>query len=209
MSPQVILGGGVGYQFNSFFRADVTGEYRFGDHYRAVEGFAPNQFFINSFTPPTQGSGGADYYQGNITNGVVLVNGYVDIGTWYRITPYVGAGVGVAFNHFSGLTDYNVTNFGQPSGSSEGHTNTELAYAFMAGFAYDLTPHLKLDFGYRYLNMGRISSGPINCFGGTPVCGDNTREVQNYHLDSHDIRLGLRYAFAEPLVAPPVLIRKY
>lgn len=220
VSPQVIIGGGVGYQFNSFFRADVTGEYRFGGHYHATEGYAaqPIQgaFYPNynssgqvSGYTPAYYSGGADYYSGNISNGVVLVNGYVDIGTWYRITPYVGAGVGVAFNHMSGLTDYNVSYFGQPSGSSEGHTNTQLAYAFMAGFAYDLTPHLKLDFGYRYLNMGRISSGEINCYGGTPVCGDDSREVQHYRLDSHDIRLGLRYAFAEPLIAPPVLVRKY
>ena len=34
-----------------------------------------------------------------------MVNGYVDLGTWSGITPYVGAGVGFAYNKLSGFTD--------------------------------------------------------------------------------------------------------
>ena len=30
-----------------------------------------------------------------------LFNGYLDLGTWYRITPYIGAGAGVAYARVS------------------------------------------------------------------------------------------------------------
>ena len=196
-TAQVITGVGVGYQFNRFFRADVTGEYRFGSSYRATEGYL---FQGGPYT-------GTDRYAGNISNGLILANGYVDLGTWYRVTPYVGAGVGVAINHMSGVTDFNENDYGQPAGNSQGNTRTNLAYAFMAGFSYDLGYNLKLDFGYRFVNMGRIASGQINCYGGTSVCGDNSREVQSYHLDSQDVRIGLRYTFANILPPPPVIAK--
>ena len=200
-SEQVIVDGGVGYQFNRYFRADVTGEYRFGAAYRSVETYAGG---VN-FNP------GSDGYKGNISSGVILLNGYVDLGTWYCITPYVGVGVGTAFNTFSGVTDYNLSNNGVASGSSSSNTHTSLAYAFMAGFTYNLTQNLKLDLGYRYLDLGRATSGAINCYGGTAVCGDNSRERQSYHLASHDIRLGMRYMFADFAPAPSIypLVRKY
>jgi opacity protein-like surface antigen len=41
----VFLGAGVGYQFNSWFRADVTGEWRNQQGYRAVESYS-DQFGI-------------------------------------------------------------------------------------------------------------------------------------------------------------------
>lgn len=201
-SEQAIVDFGAGYKFNNYFRADVTGEYRFGSTYRMSEGYAAGNNY----------SGGGDYYQGKISSGVFLVNGYVDLGTWYCITPYVGVGVGAAINTFSGVTDYNLSANGAAAGSSSSNTHTALAYAFMAGFTYNLTQNLKLDLGYRYLDMGRATTGAINCYGGTASCGDNSREVQSYHLASHDIRLGLRYMFADlpaPVPAQYPIVRKY
>jgi hypothetical protein len=32
--------------------------------------------------------------QGNISSAVFLANGYVDLGTWWCFTPFIGAGVG-------------------------------------------------------------------------------------------------------------------
>ena len=204
-SSQVIVGLGVGYQFNHFFRADVTGEFRFGSQYRALEGYN-FQYFPGAVD---SGYSGADRYTGNISNGLILVNGYVDLGTWYHLTPYVGAGVGAAINRMSGVTDHNEIGFGQPAGASAANTKTNFAYAFMAGVAYDIAPNLKLDFGYRYVDMGRLQSGQINCYGGTSVCGDNSREVQTYHLTAQDVRIGLRYAFTDLIPVQPPLIRKY
>ena len=54
---------------------------------------------------PSLGYQNADFYRGNVSSFIGLVNGYVDIGTWYGITPFVGAGVGFSNNRLSGLTD--------------------------------------------------------------------------------------------------------
>ncbi len=35
-----------------------------------------------------------------------LVNGYLDLGTWYRMSPYIGAGAGVSYTR---VTDYSST----------------------------------------------------------------------------------------------------
>jgi opacity protein-like surface antigen len=53
------------------------------------------------------------------------------------VTPYVGAGVGAAYNVLA----------------DEGRWN--FAWAAMAGAAYHLSPNLSFDFGYRYADLGR------------------------------------------------------
>ena len=174
----------------------MTGEYRTDAKLHALE----------SYTAFCGSPGGTCYdsYNANVHNAVFLVNGYVDLGTWYRITPYVGAGVGASFNTFGSLTDTSLSTTG--TGSASEKTKTDLAFALMAGFSYGLTQNIKLDFGYRYLDMGKLTSNPINCNG--PGCGF---EVQHYKLTSHDVRIGLRYMFADyaPLPPPPPLVRKY
>ena len=74
----------------------------------------------------------------------------------------------------------------------------------MAGVSYAITPNLRLEFGYRYLDLGNVASNPIIC-----SCGGTDYESEKFHLASNDIRLGLRYVFAEvPPMAPP-LVTKY
>jgi opacity protein-like surface antigen len=192
---EVIFGLGAGYQFNNYFRADVTGEYR-SSGYHATETASG----CNGLP-----AGCADQYGATFHSAVFLLNGYVDLGTWYNVTPYIGAGVGASLNNFGGITDYNLAFYGLNSGYAPSKTTTDLAYALMAGFSYSLTPNLKLDIGYRYLDMGRIASNPIVCTNAPcPL------ETQHYHLSSNDIRLGLRYVFNE---APPPrafpIIEKY
>jgi opacity protein-like surface antigen len=84
---------GVGYQFNNWFRADITGEYR------SRVGFTGTD--IATFP----GAVFSDVYQGGYTSWVGLVNVYADLGTWWCITPFVGAGVGAANIQTSGLQD--------------------------------------------------------------------------------------------------------
>jgi len=199
LGSSAIFGLGAGYQFNNWFRADVTGEYRTAATYNAIQSYGP--LFCGSFT-------GRCYegYRGSISSAVFLANGYVDLGTWYGVTPYVGAGVGVANVMFRGPTDTALTNTGG-YGVAQDKNSGHLAWAVMAGLSYNLTPNLKLDFGYRYLNMGNVSSGRI-------ICNDNpcSYEVQHLKLASHDVRIGLRYMFVDFMPAPvlsPPLVAKY
>jgi len=180
----VIFGLGAGYQFNNYFRADVTGEYRSGGYHATESAGGCNGL----------PAGCADQYGAAFHSTVLLLNGYVDLGTWYNVTPYIGAGVGTSINNFGGIIDYNLSYYGESSGYAPNKTSTELAYALMTGFSYSLTPNIKLDFGYRYLDMGRIASNSIVC--NSLPC---PLESQHYHLSANDIRLGLRYVFAEPV----------
>ncbi len=198
LGTQAIIGGGVGYQFNNWFRADVTGEYRTPSKFWAMESYAGGVGF---------GPGG-DAYTASVRSAVVLANGYFDIGTWYGFTPFVGGGVGAAFHQFHALQDIGTGpgNFGA-YGIAPDRNLTQLAWALMAGVDYSILPNWKIELSYRYLDMGNISSYPIACTAGC------TNERQSFHLASNDVRVGLRYVFAEvPPLAPPLqgpVVSKY
>jgi opacity protein-like surface antigen len=203
LGDSTIIGLGVGYKFNNWLRADVTGEYRTAGHFGAVESYGP--------TFCTSASGRCyDSYSASISNAVFLANGYVDIGTWYGLTPFVGAGVGFASSTVRGLTDTGNSLGAQGFGWAADKTTTNFAWALMAGLGYTVNSNLKLELGYRYLNMGTVTSAGINCTN-APACGN---EVQRFKLASHDIRLGMRWMFNEP-PPPPMppmqmpLVRKY
>ncbi|MFZ0729777.1 MAG: outer membrane beta-barrel protein [Methylovirgula sp.] len=190
---------GAGYQINNWFRADVTGEYRWPAKYWGLESYVPGGLF-----PSPDCTTCYDRYSANISSAVFLVNGYVDLGTWYGITPFVGAGVGYTYNMFNNLTDVGIETGGYGTAPNRGYGS--IAWAGMAGLSYWLTPNIRLEFSYRYLDLGNFVSNPIACVGG---CGGNGAESEKFHLASNDIRIGLRYIFAEvPPPAPP-LITKY
>ena len=177
---------GVGYRFNDYFRADVTGEYRTSAHFSAIESYNDN----------TQLSGRQyDTYDGQYRSIVGLINGYIDLGTWWCVTPFFGAGVGVA--NVSVKNMYDISPNGG-FGTAPDHSQNNFAYALMAGLDFAVTQNLKLELGYRFLDMGNVSSGTFNC---ANAVGGGCHEVQHSHLESNDIRLGFRYTFAD--VAPP------
>ena len=200
LGTQAIFGLGAGYQFNNWFRADVTGEYRTDSKYWANEGYAAGVGY----------GAGTDGYFGAVRNAVVLANGYFDLGTWYGFTPFVGAGVGVADTTFHGLMDVGLgpSNYGG-FGTAADRSSTQLAWALMAGVDYAISPNWRVELSYRYLDMGSVRSNGIVC---TPLCAP-PYEVQSFHMASNDVRVGLRYLFAEiPPMAPPLqgpVISKY
>jgi opacity protein-like surface antigen len=186
---------GLGYQFNNWFRADLTGEYRIGSHIQGVQSF--NQGFF--FTPATADRS-YDNYSGNIAHAVLMANGYVDLGTWNRITPYLGVGLGYAYHFVSGLHDYGGVSSFAPGqfgisglGYAPSRTTGSFAWAVMAGLGYNVNEHLKLDIGYRYLDLGTAKSAAIVCQ--TQPVATCPFEGHNYKLASHDISIGMRWMF--------------
>jgi opacity protein-like surface antigen len=133
-----------------------------------------------------------------------LVNVYGDLGTWFNITPYVGGGIGLSNLRTSTSEDWFFSN-GVPYQSSAARNTwcttttkncysvgyrgplpahdirTNFSFALMAGIAYDLGPHLKLDIGYRYLNMGSMTVVDAN--------GNQARRT----LETQEVRAGLRW----------------
>ncbi|HEY1736837.1 MAG TPA: porin family protein [Methylovirgula sp.] len=188
----MIVDAGFGYQVNNWFRGDITGEYRTPNNYSAFE------------TYTNGGVRNGDAYRAQLRNEVVLANGYIDLGTWYGITPFVGAGVGAAFVQFHNLQDFGTGpgNFGG-FGVAPDANLVNFAWAATAGLDYTISPNWKFEVSYRYLDMGKVASNGIVC---TVTC---THEVQSFRLASQDVRVGLRYMFAEAPPAPPPLITKY
>lgn len=186
---------GIGYRFNEFFRVDGTGEYRTAAHYSAIESY--NQGYFNN---PQDNSRSYDTYSASVRSVVGLVNGYVNTPSYYGVSLFAGAGVGVANVKVSNLYDIG------PNGGfgfANDHDKTNFAWALMAGLDFAVTNNLTLELGYRYLNLGSVSTGAIACTntGGCPY------EVQHYKLQANDIRLGFRYTFANLLVPPPVIAK--
>ncbi len=156
-----------------------------------------------------------------------MVNGYVDLGTWYGMTPYVGAGLGVAFNSSPARTDTGARSARSTASSglvrsaaiSATSTQANLAWALMAGLDFNVTHNLKLEFGYRYLDYGKFSSpARANCLSRQRRAGSfmpqlRAFKVASKELTSNDFRIGLRYYFDSapaPRAAarPQILIRR-
>jgi opacity protein-like surface antigen len=167
-------GAGFGYKFLNVFRADVTVDHRFAAAFEGISAL-----------------GGGDRRRdwGKLDSTTGLVNAYVDLGTWYGVTPYVGAGVGVAMNH---LQDYRtrltcVTPACGPLGDQSlaevpAHRSYDLAWAVMGGVAVDLGVGFQVDVGYRYANLGEAS-----------LRDSDATTTRSKDIEAHEVRLGLRY----------------
>ena len=178
-SDTLFVGGGIGYNWNSWLRFDGTFEYR-----------GRTQVNARGVFDPLTGNG--DAYQGYVKSWVFLANAYVDLGTWNCFTPYVGAGVGGAYNQLADFVDMGIGTTG--AGFGRNSANWSLAWALHAGISYDVSKNLKVDLAYRYLNYGSVTD-TVDCIGG---CIPDSYKFNN--LSSHDIMLGLRWLCCE--VAP-------
>jgi opacity protein-like surface antigen len=195
----IIIGAGAGYRFNNWFRTDVTGEYRVNSSIRATDQFGPP-----SFLGPVGVA--TNTYNGNLSSFVGLFNGYIDLGTWNCLTPYIGGGIGFARNKVDGITDQGFQaplGVGGPGaatfGTAGAATKTNVAWALMAGVGYEVNPNLTLELGYRYLNLGKASSGNLI----NSVTGQVQGPLKIRDIDSHDIKIGMRWTFGDPNCCGP------
>jgi opacity protein-like surface antigen len=213
MGSSPFFGVGIGYQFNSWLRADLTAEYR---------GSASLQGRDTFLFPATATTGNrlTNNYSGSIQTNLFLANIYADLGTFCGfgcITPFVGAGLGFASHKVSQITDYSVrgpyNTASAPTSVFTGgtfafntyfaeKTKTNFAWALMAGLGVDVTKNVKLELGYRYVNMGKAESGPAELSG----LADNPAnlQVKFKDLDSHDFRMGMRWLLNADCCAAPV-----
>jgi opacity protein-like surface antigen len=151
----VTAGAGVGLK-TRFLRTDFTIDYA-----------APVKYTGSAVTP--------DDTSAKISSINFLFNGYLDLGTWHRLTPYIGAGAGAAL-----VKTANYESTALPASPDRSQWN--FAYAGMAGVAWAVAPNLQIDFGYRYLNVGDAKTG-------TPG------EVTFQRVAGHEFRVGLRWSF--------------
>lgn len=179
-----LFGLGVGYKWNSWLRLDFTGEYRgeTGFHGMDIYNVGPlpaDQRFNN--------------YTAKKSEWLYLLNVYADLGTWNGVTPFVGAGIGFSRIGIHSFRDLGTDGTNVTLGYADSAYKWNIAYAFHAGLAYEVTKNFTVELAYRYVYLGDGESGDI-------IAYDGTNAIRNPMLfkgiDSHDLKVGLRYQFA-------------
>ncbi|MPZ38021.1 MAG: outer membrane beta-barrel protein [Rhizobiales bacterium] len=195
----MLFGIGAGYKVNNWFRFDVTGEYRGETGFHGFDtwtDFDGNPRFNN--------------YTGKKSEWLVMANAYLDLGTWWRITPFIGAGVGWSYNTIHSFRDAGTApdgggGFAPTMAFAKAGSKSNLAWALHAGLSYEVTKSFSVELAYRYLNLGDAVSGDIIAFDGT----NNFNNPMHFKdITSHDVKFGLRWMLQpEPTYQPPLMHR--
>jgi hypothetical protein len=147
-------------------RGDIT----FGFH-------NSRKFHGEPLPPPAPPPNWEDPVSAKLHTMTLMFNGYVDLPRILGVTPYVGAGIGMAFHELEDVTFTNGFVIKIGSGNA-----TNLAWSLMTGVSVDLGPRMVLDVGYRYLNTGDIEKS-------APAIGYSLRIADT---SQHQVKVGLR-----------------
>jgi opacity protein-like surface antigen len=139
-----------------------------------------------------------------------MANAYLDLGTWWCLTPYIGAGVGGAFNRITGVQDLGINSSGTVGFglTSADASNWDLAWNAQAGLTYNVNNNFKVDFSARYLHLGSPETAVVTCQN-TGSCPGAFYNLNN--TNSWDFRIGLRWMLQPdlvPMMAPPPLMSR-
>ncbi|MBU1228687.1 MAG: outer membrane beta-barrel protein [Proteobacteria bacterium] len=167
------VGGALGYNFSGMglpVRAEA--EYLYHD-----------QFKYSSANGTAATSTGA--FTSKIDIHTLFANFYYDIKTNTAFTPYVGAGLGVAWIKQKAAGNFANTN-GAAWNNNGNFDATSFAWNLGGGVGYSLNDSITLDLGYRYTSFGDAKKAS-NAAG--------TLNFQPKGITSHEALLGLRYQF--------------
>jgi opacity protein-like surface antigen len=197
-----IFGGGIGYEWNNWFRTDFTAEYRTKANWKAT----------GSYTNFCAGGGTCfDVTSGNMSSAVFMLNAYVDLGTWWCITPYIGAGFGSAYNRITGVQDNGINSDGSVGFgyTFNDQSKWDFAWNAQAGLTYNVTNNFKVDLSARYLHLGSPETAVVTCQN-TAACPGAFYNLSN--MNAWDFRIGVRWMLqpdAQPvMMAPPPLMSR-
>jgi opacity protein-like surface antigen len=185
------FGLGIGYQFNSWFRVDLTGEYRGRANFHGLDIVSAGGGFFT------------DEYRFSKSEWLVLANIYADLGTWYSFTPFVGVGFGGSRNTVHDFLDVCTVCPGGSVAHGADTSKWNFAWALHAGVAYKVNSAVSIEFAYRYVHLGDALSGDLVTFqGGNMV--NNPMEFRG--LTSHDLKLGVRWMLEPPMPSKPYMM---
>lgn len=142
--------------------------------YRTALNYSPNPSFTNAAVPVKSDS--------DLNSHSVMANLYWDIGTWNKITPFVGGGMGVAIN----TTDTDGTILATGVKKNYTQTDAEFTWAAGAGLNYAIMPNWLMDLSYRYVDLGNAGFGDP----APTEAGITSKDVT-----THELLVGLRYKF--------------
>jgi opacity protein-like surface antigen len=205
IGDSAFIGFGIGYAWSNWLRFDVTAEHRAETKVKV----------LGSYTEFCPSGRCFDVYDLSHGSNVFLANAYVDLGTWWCLTPFVGFGVGTANNNFRSATDVGIISDGSTGfgyAASNNNSTWNFAWAAHAGLAYTVSSNFKVEFAYRYLNMGSPHTAVIDCnSGGCGSTGGASAYYSLKNLSSNDFKIGLRWSLQPDVPAyapPPPLMRR-
>ncbi|GHV58010.1 adhesin [Deltaproteobacteria bacterium] len=132
----------------------------------------------------------------------LMANLYYDFENDTIVTPYIGAGLGLAF--VDGKNTY-ASNWATGLGFGElngGNSSRKFAWDAAAGLAWDITDNMALDLGYRYFNIHKVQTGrveghsPLLSSLGLPSFISNQNfSTESKNVNLHEVMLGLRISY--------------
>ncbi|MCJ2010276.1 outer membrane protein [Methylobacterium sp. HMF5984] len=180
LSDAAGYGGGVGYRITPWLRVDATVDQREPARYGAASS-------RSNFAT------GYNVEAAQVSALTALVNVYADLGTWWGLTPYVGAGIGLSdMGVARGYTQTTCTvdacdgNPGTGLRTAVARPNrsvASLAWALTGGVSYAIGGGFSLDAAYRYVDFGNAKSG-LDAYN----AGTRLKDIA-----ANEFRLGLRY----------------
>jgi opacity protein-like surface antigen len=169
----------------------IRAEVMFGYHgSREISG-KPGDFRIMDVVnaaPAVVNSNVDDPLHAKLTTYTMMFNAYKDFGNFGGVTPYVGAGVGMAYNR---LGDISFTETTTRHNKIIGNDQLAFAWSLMAGIGYQLTDRAVLDVGYRYIDLGKVDSQTID------DARNHNPRVRFDDIAAHEVKVGIRYHFGQ------------
>ena len=163
---QFTLGGAlaVGFDFWQYYLVPLRLELELG-----MRGNNQHEWDVYS-------NGGAGTVKGTWNSTTLFANLYYDFHTDFGLTPYVGGGLGMAFNY----AEYKWRR--GDWGGSANDTMTNFAWNLGAGVSYSFNENVAVDLGYRFVSLGHNEV----------TLGNMSFENDPYN---NEFMLGLRFGF--------------
>ena len=179
-TPTVDLG--LGWRLSPYVRVEVEGTYR------PSLNFGGQANFLR--TPGEQPVSARGH---TLT---ALAVGWLDLGTYGRLRPFLGLGLGVSRNHM-GAVRYDFPGLAQPAATiTSGGSDSQTAWMASAGVSWPLSRRATLDVAYRYTDLGdmRTDAGPAAIVRSTRTIG---LDIAPTHaaLVSQGVSASVRWAF--------------
>ncbi|MER8551240.1 porin family protein [Mesorhizobium sp. M0976] len=161
---------GFGYHFNDYLRADLNVGYLPGN--KIDVGYNDGSTVASATLKNYAFSG--------------ILNGYVDLGTYVGITPYLGAGIGVVQSKRRLSASY-FTDNANPADDfvlRDNKTQYSFAYTLNAGLAYQVSKNVSVDLGYQYFSAPDAEYVTAESLTSFPI---------RKGINNHQVKVGLRY----------------
>ncbi|MEP3891101.1 MAG: outer membrane beta-barrel protein [Hellea sp.] len=193
---------GLGYDFGNSWRLELDGSSLFTD------------FGSISQIPSTSAK---------LRTNTAMLNAIYDFDDFGRWEPYVGAGIGIvsgklnatAHDFLAPLVVANPACPGtrslvvnrDPGGQIQSEScdvsgkDSAIGYQLLAGLGYDISPNLKWDTHYRYLDSGKLDYTGART--NQVVGGSDIINVGASGVGAHSLMTGFRYLFGQQKVAAP------